>query len=420
MNAELLFYIIIAIIIADYLLDRYLEFLNSKYRNIPLPEELKGVYDEGRYRKSQNYEAENQRFAFYTSSFNLLLIILFLSFEGFAFVNDVAHSVTEHYLLVPFVFFGILFLALDIINLPFSLYATFVIEEKYGFNKTTPRTFFMDKIKGYILTAILGGGILLLIVWFYQQTGNKFWLYAWGIVIVFSLLLTMFYTYLILPLFNKLTPLEEGDLKSKIVNFSKKVGFRLKDIFVMDGSKRSTKANAFFSGLGKKKRIVLFDTLINELKNNEILAVLAHEIGHYKKKHTLVNFAISVIQTGLTLFILSLLIDNPLLSNALGISEPSFHISLIAFSLLYSPISTILGIGTNYISRKNEYTADEFAKQNGLGNSLIEALKKLSSKNLSNLTPHPSYVFINYSHPALLQRIRYLQGYSTKLLYHER
>lgn len=410
MNAELLLYIIIAIVIADYLLDRYLEFLNSKYRNITLPEELKGVYDEERYKKSQNYEAENQRFSFYTSSFNLIFIVIFLLFEGFAFVNNIANSVTTNHLLVPLVFFGILFLALDIVNIPFSIYSTFIIEEKYGFNKTTPKTFILDKIKGYLLTAILGGGILLLIVWFYQQTGNKFWLYAWGIVILFSLFITMFYTYLILPLFNKLIPLEEGDLKSKIFNFSEKIGFRLKDIFVMDGSKRSTKANAFFSGLGKKKRIVLFDTLINELKNNEILAVLAHEIGHYKKKHTLVNFVISVVQTGLTLFILSLLIDNPLLSNALGIQEPNFHISLIAFSLLYSPISTLLGIGTNYISRKNEYTADEFAKQNGLGTSLIEALKKLSSKNLSNLTPHPLYVFINYSHPTLLQRVRYLKG----------
>ncbi|MFO8235901.1 MAG: M48 family metallopeptidase [Bacteroidales bacterium] len=419
MNAELLFYIIVTIVIMDYLVDRYLEYLNAKYRGKSLPNELKGIYDEDRYKKSQEYEAANHRFSLFSSSFNLLVIILFLFLEGFAFVNDLANSITTHKLFVPLVFFGILFLALDLVNLPFSLYATFVIEEKFGFNKTTSRTFILDKIKGYMLMTILGGGILVLIVWFYHQTGNNFWLYAWGIVIIFSLFLTMFYTHLILPLFNKLTPLEEGNLKSQIINFSKKVGFQLKNIFVMNGSKRSTKANAFFSGLGRKKRIVLFDTLIEDLKNNEIVAVLAHEIGHYKKKHTLINLIISIVQTGLTLFILSLLIDNPMLSNALGIAQPSFHIALITFSLLYSPISTLLGIATNYISRQNEYTADAFVKYHGLGDSLIEALKRLSSKNLSNLTPHPTYVFVNYSHPTLLQRIHSIKNQSESNEYHE-
>jgi STE24 endopeptidase len=285
-----------------------------------------------------------------------------------------------------------------------------VIEEKYGFNKTTPKLFITDKIKGWLLGAVLGGGILLLVVWFYQKAGSDFWLYAWGLIVAFTIFMTMFYTHLILPLFNKLKPLEDGDLKSSIVDFSKKAGFKLKDIFVMDGSKRSTKANAFFSGLGKKKRIVLFDTLIEEMKINEIVSVLAHEIGHYKKKHTLANILISVLQTGLTLYILSLLIDNPVLSEALGVEQPSFHIGLITFSLLYSPISTIIGIATNILSRKYEYQADAFAKYYGYGDSLISALKKLSSKNLSNLTPHPAYVFVNYSHPPLLQRIHSIKN----------
>jgi STE24 endopeptidase len=405
-TVEILFYVIIGIIVLDYLLDLVLGILNARYRKKTLPEELQGIYDEERYKKSQEYEAENHRMSVVTSTFNVILIIVFLSLNGFAFVDDIARQITSNNLFTPLIFFGILFFALDIINLPFSIYDTFVIEEKYGFNKITPKLFISDKIKGWLLSAIIGGGLLLLVVWFYRQTGTNFWLYAWGLIIVFTAFMTMFYTHLIVPLFNKLVPLEEGDLKSRIVEFSKKAEFKLKNIFVIDGSKRSTKANAFFSGLGKKKRIVLFDTLIDELKNNEIVAVLAHEIGHYKKKHTTVNLLISIIQTGLTLFILSLLIDNPVLSKALGVEEPSFHIGLITFSLLYSPISTLLGIGTNIISRKNEYTADAFAKNNGLGESLIEALKKLSTKNLSNLTPHPAYVFVNYSHPPLLKRVR--------------
>ncbi len=411
---EILFYVIIAIIVLDYLTDQVLGYLNAKYRFKTLPPELEGVYDEERYKKSQNYEAENHRFSIITSTFNLILIITFLSLDGFAFVDDIARSLTNNSLIVPLIFFGILFLALDIVNLPFSLYDTFVIEEKYGFNKTTPKLFITDKLKGWLLTAILGSGILLLVVWFYHKTGTEFWLYAWGLIVLFTVFMTMFYTYLILPLFNKLEPLEEGNLKSSIINFCKKAGFKLKDIFVMDGSKRSTKANAFFSGLGKKKRIVLFDTLIEEMKNSEIVAVLAHEIGHYKKKHTLVNIVISVLQTGITLFILSLLINNPVLSRALGVEQPSFHIGLITFSLLYSPISTLIGIATNILSRKYEYQADAFAKQYGLGNSLISALKKLSSKNLSNLTPHPAYVFVNYSHPPLLQRIHSINNQQVK------
>jgi STE24 endopeptidase len=299
--------------------------------------------------------------------------------------------------------------ALDLINIPFSVYDTFVIEERYGFNKTTPRTFVFDKLKGWILSGILGGGLLALVVWFYQVTGDMFWIYTWILITLFSVVMTMFYTHLILPLFNKLYPLQEGELKTRIFDFSDRSGFNLKNIFVMDGSKRSSKANAFFSGLGKKKKIILFDTLVNDLKNNEIVSVLAHEIGHYKKKHTLANLILSVVQTGVTLYILSLLINSPALSRALGVSQPSFHIGLIAFGLLYSPISMVLGIGMNYLSRKFEFKADEFAGFYNLSNDLVEALKKLSVKNLSNLTPHPVYVFVNYSHPPLLQRIRNLK-----------
>ncbi|HKL37657.1 MAG TPA: M48 family metallopeptidase [Bacteroidales bacterium] len=406
---QLLFYVILAILVLNYLAEQYLEYLNARYRSVSLPEELKGIYPEDEYKRSQQYKADNRKLSFISSTFNLLLILGFLLLDGFALVDGWAREITSHPLLVSPLFFGILFFALDLINTPFAVYDTFVIEERYGFNKTTVQTFFLDKIKGYILSAILGGGLLILVVWFYHLTGSAFWIYAWGVVTLFTLFLTMFYTHWIVPLFNKLEPLEEGDLKSRIVELCRKAGFSLRDVFVMDGSKRSTKANAFFSGLGRKKRIVLFDTLINELGLLEVLAVLAHEIGHYRKRHTLINLLISIAHTGIILYVLSLLVNNPVLSMALGVSEPSFHIALVAFALLYSPISMILGIAMNALSRKNEYQADGFAARQDLSNHLIEALKKLSVKNLSNLTPHPAYVRIHYSHPPLLERIHHLR-----------
>ncbi|MFP4620680.1 MAG: M48 family metallopeptidase [Bacteroidales bacterium] len=407
---EILFYVIVGILVADYILGRILEYLNAKNISLELPGELKGIYNEEEYKKSQQYEIDNQKMSLVTSTFNLIVILLLLMFDGFAFVDQVARSITSNPILIPLIFFGILMFAFDIINTPFAVYDTFVIEQKYGFNTTTVKTFITDKLKGWLLSAILGGGLLALVVWFYHVTGDMFWIYTWILITLFSVFMTMFYTQWLLPLFNKLSPLEEGELKSSIFSFSRKAGFNLKDIFVMDGSKRSTKANAFFSGLGRKKKIILFDTLIDELKKNEIVSVLAHEIGHYKKKHTMANLGLSVIQTGITLYILSLFIGNPVLSQALSVSQPSFHIGLITFGLLYSPISTVIGIAMNNLSRKFEYKADEFAIAFGLGNDLIEALKRLSVKNLSNLTPHPVYVFVNYSHPPLLERLRYLKA----------
>jgi STE24 endopeptidase len=282
----------------------------------------------------------------------------------------------------------------------------FHIEEKYGFNKTTPKLFVFDKLKGWLLTIILGGGLMALFFWFYQVFGSLFWLYAWGVMVFFMVFMAMFYSNLIVPLFNKQTPLEDGELREAIQAFSDKAGFKLKNIYVIDGSKRSTKANAYFTGLGSKKRIVLYDTLIKQLSVNEIVAVLAHEIGHYKKKHSIQGIALSVIQTGLMLFILSLFISNTNFSKALGVELPGIHIGLIAFGILFSPISTILGIGMNILSRRNEYQADAYAASFGLADDLIGGLKKLTKNNLSNLTPHPAYVFFHYSHPTLLQRMR--------------
>lgn len=297
----------------------------------------------------------------------------------------------------------------DLLSTPFSVYKTFVIEERFGFNKTTVKTFIFDKIKGLLMTVIVGGAILALIVWFYQLTQEIFWLYTWGLVTLFTVFMNMFYAKLIVPLFNKQTPLEEGSLRDKISDYAKSVGFNLDKIFIIDGSKRSTKANAYFSGFGSEKRVTLYDTLVNDLNDEEIVAVLAHEVGHYKKKHIIFNLVSSILLTGLTLYILSIFVSNPLLSNALGVEKPSFHVGLIAFGLLYSPISEVTGLLMNYLSRVFEYQADDYAKNTYSAAPLISSLKKLSKSSLSNLTPHPAYVFMHYSHPTLLERVRNLK-----------
>ncbi|MFO7720498.1 MAG: M48 family metallopeptidase, partial [Gillisia sp.] len=340
----------------------------------------------------------------------VVLMLAFLFFDGFAYVDSIARSITENSIGIVLIFFGIIMFASDFLTLPFSWYSTFVIEEKYGFNKTTKATFVLDKLKSWLLMALVGGGILALITWFYEITQKDFWWYAWILVTVFTLFVTMFYAKLIVPLFNKQTPLPEGSLRSKIENYAEKVGFKLDNIFVIDGSKRSTKANAYFSGFGSEKRITLYDTLINDLEEEEIVSVLAHEVGHYKKKHVFANITASILTTGFTLWLLSLFVGNPLLSQALGVLEPSFHIGLIAFGILYSPISEVTGLFMNYLSRKFEYQADEYAKNTYNAEALISGLKKLSKTSLSNLTPHKAYVFVHYSHPTLLQRYKNLQA----------
>jgi STE24 endopeptidase len=405
MTPSILFNIIIAIIIIDFLFDKYVDHLNAKHFDDLVPEELDDVYDKEAYSKSQAYKKENYKFSLFTSIFTILLTLAFFLFQGFYWVDGIARGFSNNEIVIALIFFGIIMFGSDIISTPFSYYQNFVIEEKYGFNKSTKKLFFIDKAKGWLLSIVLGGGILALIVWFYQQTGNYFWVYTWLFIAVFSIFMTMFYSSLIVPLFNKQTPLENGELRTEIENFSSIAGFNLDNIFVIDGSKRSTKANAYFSGFGSKKRIVLYDTLINDLEINEIVAVLAHEIGHYKKKHVFINMILSILLTGFTLFLLSLFINNPLLSEALSISQPSFHIGLIAFGVLYSPISEITGILMHYISRKFEYQADDYAKDKFNAQDLISSLKKLSKNSLSNLTPDKLTVFLHYSHPTLYQRI---------------
>ena len=402
--------IIYIILIFDFLLERTLSLLNSAKRNRILPKELEDVYDIETYQKSQDYKSENERFGMITATFSFILMLFMLIFQGFAFTDAFCREITGNPIFLSLIFFGILFFASDILGIPFDVYGTFVIEEKYGFNKTKPFVFVTDKLKGYLLSIVIGGGLLALFIWYYYKVGNSFWIYIWLIFTAFSIFMSMFYSNLIVPLFNKQKPLEEGLLRDEITEFAGKAGFKLKNVYVIDGSKRSTKANAYFTGLGPKKRIVLYDTLINQLSTREIVAVLAHEIGHYKKRHTYIGLAGSIIQMGLTLYILSLIIGNPILNEALGVKLPGIHIGLIVFGILYSPISTIIGLAMNVLSRKNEYEADRFAASFGLENELIGGLKKLSKNNLSNLNPHPAYVFFHYSHPTLLQRIRALKG----------
>jgi STE24 endopeptidase len=410
MDHTALFYIVIAILIFQFILESVLDYLNSKKFEDPVPDELNDVFDAREYRKSQKYKKTNYNFGLLTSVFSLLLMLSFLYFGGFEWVDSIARGISDHPIVIALLFFGIIMLGSDLLTTPFSYYQTFVIEEKFGFNKTTPGLFFLDKLKGWLMTGLLGGGLLTLIIWFFQWAGTSFWLYAWALVALFTVFMNLFYSRLFVPLFNKQMPLEDGSLKNKIENYARNVGFELKNIFVIDGSKRSTKANAYFSGFGKENRVTLYYTLISDLDEDEIVAVLAHEVGHYKRNHIIFNLTVSILLTGFTLFLLSLFVNNPEMSLAIGVSQPSFHAALIAFGILYSPISEITGLIMNYLSRKFEFQADDYAKSTFSAMSLATSLKKLSKNSLSNLTPHPAYVFMHYSHPPLIDRIRNLRA----------
>lgn len=397
--------IILLIVVLDFVWTQYLAYRNRKRMSSNIPSQLKGIYDEEDYKKQQDYQRTNSRFGLYTSFFSFIVLVFVLVLGGFGWLDHTLREYVNSEVGLTLSFFGVIYIINTIIGLPFDYYSTFVIEERFGFNKSTKKTFWLDQLKGLFLTIILGGIILALIIWVYTELGNNAWLYAWGVVTLFSLFMTLFYSNIIVPLFNKQTPLEEGELRDAIEELSEKAGFEIKNIYVMDASKRSTKANAYFTGFGAKKRIVLFDTLINDLNTGEIVAVLAHEIGHYKKKHTLRGIFISVCYTGIILFLLSLFLGSKDIASALGAEETSFHIGMIAFSILFTPISLVIGIFSSIHSRKNEYQADAYAASFGLGESLINGLKKLSVKSLSNLNPDPLFVFFYYSHPTLLQRM---------------
>lgn len=403
------FVLLIAVLIFGYLLERILDKLNLGHTLAVLPDELSDIFDPEEYQKSQMYKRDKIRFSFFTSSMGLLVMLILFFLGGFGWLDGIISGLTDRYIIHVLIFFGVFALLSDILTIPFDLYDTFVLEERYGFNRTTARTFVLDKVKGWFIGALLGGALLAVITWIYMLTGRWFWLIALGVITLVTLFMTMFYSNLIVPLFNKQTPLEEGALRKKIEEFASNAGFRLDNIYVMDGSKRSSKANAYFTGLGPKKRIVLFDTLIEELDEEEIVAVLAHEIGHYKKKHSTTGLIIATAQSAIMLYLFSLFVGLDSFAEALGGAKASFHLGLVAFGVLYSPISMLIGLGANALSRHHEYQADNFAKKRYNADRLVSSLKKLSKNNLSNLTPHPVYVFFHYSHPPLLQRIRSLK-----------
>lgn len=409
MDSEVIFIAVVFFLCLDFIVERGMEGLNLRAMSSTLPDELRGIYDEKEYKRFQNYQRDSKRLDRVNSVFSFFVMILFLISGGFGWYNSWIVAHTNSVLWQTLGFMSGLFLGAALLNLPFSWYTTFRIEEKYGFNRTSGKTYIADTLKGTLIAIVLGGGILALIVWVYLWAGQWFWLYAWGMISLFSVFMTMFYSHLIVPLFNCQTPLESGELREQIEIFAKRIGFRLENIYVIDGSKRSTKANAYFTGLGPKKRIVLYDTLIQELTKEEIVAVLAHETGHYKKHHTLQMMLASLLQTGLMLGLLAVAVDRPALSQALGGDQSYFQLGLIAFVLLYSPVSSILGLFMNIWSRKNEYEADAFAARNYNADALISGLKKISVKSLSNLTPHPWYEFIYYTHPSLLKRIKKIE-----------
>ena len=400
---------LVVIVLAAYIIESILDNLNLSTARNALDPKISHLYDAKERERSISYSAEKTRFGFISSTISTLILIFALSYGWFASLDNWARSIVDNQILVSLLFIASLSVISYLLGLPFTLYGTFKIEEKYGFNKITPKVFFTDTIKGAALATLIGGSLLSAVLWLYQELGSNFWILAWALLAVFSLLMFMFGTTLILPLFNKLEPIKDGPLKQGIEKYCASQGYNLGRLFVMDGSKRSSKANAFFSGLGSSKTIVLFDTLIEKLTTTEIIAVLAHEIGHYKKKHTLSMFIFSNIQTFATFALLGFLLGYPELSTALGAGESSFHLSALTFFILFTPLSIFLGLINNTWSRHNEYEADTFAKQTYKVEPMRSALSKISTDSLANLSPHPAYVAFNYTHPTLLQRLKNLE-----------
>jgi len=417
MAPEVWFLIIMGLVIFNYLFSNILDYLNHKNWKDEIPSELKDFYDKKKYKQAKLYALSKNKIGLLSSTISFLLVVSLLVFNGYGYIDQLVNSFNLN-LFLPFeinnsftksgVFFLILFILNLIISIPFSYYNTFVIEENFGFNKTSKSTFFFDIIKSSMLSILIGGFLLFLALYLFDSLNDGFWLYLWIGLSLLMVFINMFYADLIVPIFNKLTPLENGELRKKIENYSKQVGYLLKNIYVIDGSKRSTKANAFFSGLGPRKTIALYDTLIEKHSENELVAVLAHEVGHFKKKHVFSGLLMSVIQIGVMTFFFELCLKLPEISQALGGSDVSFHLGLIGFTIIFSPISMMSGILMNYISRKNEFEADSYAKETYNGDDLSLALKKLSVDSLSNIYPHPLYVFFHYSHPPLIKRLRAL------------
>ena len=409
MDSQSVLFIFIGLTIFNFLFTTVLEYLNDKNWKESIPNDLEGFYDSDKYQKAKNYKIERGKISLLNSSISFVITLLMLFFFGFGLISEYAVSFSDSTIIQSCIFFMIFHLLTTFLGMPFSYYSTFFIEEKYGFNKTTLKTFIVDKIKGLFISSLFIIVLTSLAIVLIEYFSTGFWIWLWIGLSLFMVFLNMFYADLIVPIFNKLTPLENGELRSKIESYSKKVGYSLKNIFVIDGSKRSTKANAFFSGLGPRKTIALYDTLIEKHTDEELVSVLAHEVGHFKKKHILVSMFLTILQLGIMCYLFELCMNMEVIASSLGSSKMNFHIGIIAFSFLYSPIGLITGILMNILSRKNEYEADKFAKDTYNGNFLELALKKLSVDSLSNLYPHPLYVFVHYSHPPLLKRLARLK-----------
>ena len=409
MTAESLTYLLLGILIFGFLMPKILEYLQVSMPKQPVPTVLAEYLTEAKLAEAKSYQKDNFKFKLITSSFTFLLTFLFITQGWFGQIDSWIGGLGFSPFLNSLLFFGLVFIASDILSLPFDYYSTFVIEEKYGFNKTTLATFFSDKLIAYLLSLLVGGGLLLVFLWLIHTMGPNFWWQFWIIASVFMVLVNVGYTAWIIPLFNTLTPLAEGEVRDKLLQYAAKVNFSVKHIFVMDGSRRSAKANAFFSGLGKQKKVVLYDTLLEQHPPEELVAVLAHEIGHYKKKHLKWGMLVSVVEVGLLLFLLGQVVFSETMSLALGGSTLSVPLNIIGFTMLFAPLSMVMGIGMNWLSRKHEFEADAYAKETFGGKPLAEALKTLSVKSLSTIHPHPWYVFVNYSHPPLLERLERLE-----------
>jgi STE24 endopeptidase len=402
--------IILLTILIDFTLNIAADRFNLKMLNESLPEAFVGVYDENQYQKSQAYLRENTRFGWVAGTFNTMVTLTFWFSEGFSYLDRWVRAFGMGPVLSGLIYMGILLLFKSVLSLPFSVYGTFVIEEKFGFNRTTPKTFVLDTLKGLGLTVVLGAPILAGILAFFQFAGGNAWWYCWIAVSLFMLGVQYIAPTWIMPLFNKFKPLAEGELREAILNYARSIRFSLENIFVMDGSRRSSKSNAFFTGFGKHKRIVLFDTLIDRNSTQALLAVLAHEMGHFKKKHILQMTLMGIAQTGLLFFLLSFFVSFQGLFDAFYMDEKSVYAGMIFFGMLYAPLAFFIGIFMQMLSRKNEYEADRFAVETTReATAMIDALKRLSVDNLSNLTPHPFYVFLNYSHPPVLKRIEAIE-----------
>lgn len=399
--------IIIAAIIINYGLTTVAGLLNLHNISEELPAEFQGFYDQERYRKSQLYLRERTRFDLIHDTVHVIFVLGFILAGGFNQVDRIARAAGTGTIDTGLIFAGIIILVLQLIDIPFSAYSTFVIEEKFGFNRTSVATFVSDILKGLVLTVLIGGAVFSGIIWFFETAGPVAWLYCWVALSIFQIMLMFVAPVVIMPLFNKFQPLEDGKLKKSIMDYARRENFKMQGIFKMDGSKRSTKSNAFFTGFGRFKRIVLFDVLIERHTVEELTAIIAHEMGHYKLKHILKSIIKSILMAGITLFLLSLFIKNPGLFEAFGMEHLSVYASLFFFGFLYAPIGMITGIIDKAISRKHEFEADAYAVRSyGHPEAMITALKKLSVDNLANLTPHPFMVILEYSHPPVLERIK--------------